>query len=172
MKGARFIFTVCSLLLVATISSPAQLASGGSYSLIQQVVAGGGGDNSAGGSFSLAGTIGQSLAGGVSNGSPYEARGGYWQPQLGPTAAPGFISGRVTTRAGRGIINATVTLSDMNGNTRTTQTTTFGFFRFDDVPTGSAYVLTVTSKRFTFSNNTRFINLFESLADANFTADN
>ncbi|HXF42136.1 MAG TPA: hypothetical protein VNK26_00205, partial [Pyrinomonadaceae bacterium] len=67
---------------------------------------------------------------------------------------------------------ATVTLSDLNGNTRTTQTTTFGYFRFDDVPTGSAYVLTVTSKRFTFSTNTRFINLFESLADANFTADN
>lgn len=70
---------------------------------------------------------------------------------LGPTAANVAISGRVLTSEGRGLTNATVSITDQNGSVRSTRTGTFGYFRFDDLAAGEVYVVEVNSKRFQFS---------------------
>ncbi len=71
------------------------------------------------------------------------------------TAASGnvSISGRVTTSDGRGLRNASVTLTGPGG-TQTVTTSTFGFYQFDSVATGQTYTLTVGSRLFTFTSRT------------------
>ncbi len=56
----------------------------------------------------------------------------------------------VITPDGRGVGNAQVVLTDPQGETRTVIAGRGGAFNFDDVPTGSAYTVAVTSQRFTF----------------------
>jgi len=89
---------------------------------------------------------------------------------LAPTAANVSVSGRVLTSQGQGIRNAGVTLTDANGTTRTAITSSFGYYRFDEVEVGQTYVVTVRSKRFQFSNPTQVITLMDVLTDLNFAA--
>jgi hypothetical protein len=56
--------------------------------------------------------------------------------------------GRVPTANGNGLRNAIVSLADSHGGTRRVITTAFGYYRFDDVLAGEAYVIAVSSKRF------------------------
>lgn len=88
-----------------------------------------------------------------------------------PTAANASISGRVTTSNGRGIRNARLILTDAFGQTLTTQTGSFGYFRFEEIPVGATYVLTVSSKRFTFTQSSIIVNLTEDFTNANFVAE-
>lgn len=67
-----------------------------------------------------------------------------------PTAAEVSVSGRVLNSGGRGLTNAVVVLTDGNGVSRTAVTGTFGYFRFDEVDSGTFCVLTVSSKRYQF----------------------
>ncbi|MBK6749024.1 MAG: carboxypeptidase regulatory-like domain-containing protein [Acidobacteria bacterium] len=73
---------------------------------------------------------------------------------FGPTAASVSISGRVLTNNGSGVLNAIVQLTDQFGGTRTARTGTFGYYRFDEVPVGENYVISVASKRFVFMPRT------------------
>ena len=84
------------------------------------------------------------------------------------TAAPGEVSGRVMTNSGRAISNARVTITDQAGNSRLATTSAFGYFRFDDVQTGETYIISVTSKRYSFAP--QVVNLTENLTDLNFIA--
>ena len=68
-----------------------------------------------------------------------------------PTAAPVSISGRVILPNDLGLTKALVRLTDSQGNSRTTATGKFGVFRFGDVAAGEIYVLSVSSKRYTFA---------------------
>ena len=68
-----------------------------------------------------------------------------------PTAASVTISGRVFAGKGRGLVNATVYLTDSRGETRAARTSTFGYYRFDDVAVGQTVVVTVVSKRYQFT---------------------
>ena len=70
---------------------------------------------------------------------------------LAPTAANVSITGRVTTSDGRGLRNAIVSMTDSQSVTRTARTSSFGYYRFDDVPTGESYVVAVRSKQYTFT---------------------
>jgi hypothetical protein len=70
---------------------------------------------------------------------------------LAPTAAFVSISGRVITPQELGLNNTLVTLTDTNGESRTVMTGKSGSFRFTDVAAGETYILTVTSKRYTYS---------------------
>jgi parallel beta-helix repeat protein len=72
-------------------------------------------------------------------------------PTSGPTAASVTVSGRVLAADGRGISKAFVTMVDINGNTRTTLTTPFGYYRFFDVPAGEVYIFTVSHKLHQFA---------------------
>jgi hypothetical protein len=88
-----------------------------------------------------------------------------------PTAANASISGRVLTAGGQGIRNVTVTLSgDSLTTPLTTQSTTFGSYRFDNLPVGQTYVVTVSAKRYFFDNPSRVISLQDNITDADFTS--
>ena len=87
---------------------------------------------------------------------------------LMPTAAQVSVSGRVITSGGSGLRNASVILTDANGNSRTVVTGSFGYFRFDAVPAGETYVVSVVSKRYQFAAQVVTIN--EELSELNFTA--
>jgi hypothetical protein len=86
------------------------------------------------------------------------------------TAAGVSISGRVFTPDGRGLMNAFVVMRDPSGNgsARTTRTTAFGYYRFDEVQAGQTCIFTVVSKRYQFTP--RIVSIFEELTDLNFTA--
>ena len=89
---------------------------------------------------------------------------------LAPTAASTSISGRVTTADGRGIRNGTVTLSGGGTQNFRVLTSSFGYYRFNDLPVGETYVVTVASKRYTFANPSRVVSLDNEVSDADFTA--
>jgi len=88
-----------------------------------------------------------------------------------PTAANASISGRILTADGSGVRNANVSLVRSNGEVISARTGTFGYYKFEDLEVGQTYILSVNSKRFTFSNPTRIISLNEDLTDADFIAD-
>ena len=85
-----------------------------------------------------------------------------------PTAANVEVSGRVLTSEGRGLRNSLVTLTDQNGNSRSTMTGPLGSYRFNEVEAGQTYVVRVLSRRFTFSP--RVIQIVDSIADLDFIA--
>ena len=75
-----------------------------------------------------------------------------------PAALPVTISGRVLTSDGRGLRNASVSMTDSNGVSRTATTSSFGFFSFADVPAGGQYVFRVQSRLFRYSAQTITVN--------------
>jgi len=88
---------------------------------------------------------------------------------LVPTAAGVSVGGRVVTADGTGVSKARVLLTDQNGTTRFVLTNNFGYFTFIDVEAGETYVVTVTSKRYSFAG--QVVNVTDNVADLNFTAD-
>jgi len=145
---------VCRLLSVGmflTVAISGQI--GGNYDLSHNVISGGGGSNSVGGTYIVDGTVGQPQAGALSTQGSFNLRGGFWtfQPPA-PTAAAVTVSGRVVTPDGRGLRNAVVTLTDPTGMTRTVTTSSFGLYSFDDVQVGRTYVMKVNSKLYRFSS--------------------
>lgn len=102
-------------------------------------------------------------------GTPNSTAGNGTVTVLIPTAANASIAGRVATATGNGIRNAVVTLTDANGAMHTTRSSTFGYYHFDNIPIGTT-VISVSSKRFTFTNPTQVINVSENLSDVDFTA--
>lgn len=84
------------------------------------------------------------------------------------TAANVSVSGRILTADGSGLTNASVIMTDTFGETRTTHTSSFGYYRFEDVPAGQAYVFEIRSKRYQFAP--QVVTLIEDLRELNFTA--
>lgn len=153
--------------LLLTVSAQ----SGGNYAITQSVIAGGG-QNSTGGNYSVAGTVGQTVAGQATSGGIYNVNAGFWLPQqLAPTAATVSVSGRALTADGQGIRNVRVSLTDSSGTIRWAQTTSFGYYRFDEIQVGQTCVLQIFSKRFVFADPVRVLNVREAIADADFTAE-
>ncbi|MEQ1922379.1 MAG: carboxypeptidase-like regulatory domain-containing protein [Pyrinomonadaceae bacterium] len=93
-------------------------------------------------------------------------RGMYQIPVANPPTAT--VAGRVLTAEGRGVRNATVTMTDPLGAVLQVRTGPFGNYRFDNVPTGTFYDMAVVSRRFTFAPNQ--IVLSDSLSGVNFIA--
>jgi hypothetical protein len=172
LKLCDVYFSLFVFLGFACFVNTIQAQIGGTYDLSYSVIASGGGSNSTGGTFSVSGTIGQPSAGTISTGSNFSLRGGFWTfDSLVPTAALVAISGKVTTANGQGVRNVRVTLTNGNGLIKSTQTTSFGNFRFDEIEVGQTYILEVSSKKFTFANRTRILSVQEEIADADFIAD-
>lgn len=86
-----------------------------------------------------------------------------------PTAAGVSVSGRVLTADGTGLSHAVVTIADTNGGSRTMQTSSFGYYRFDDVQAGETYTISVASKRYQFTS--RLITVTDDLTDVDITAE-
>src|SRR5262245_13938422 len=111
--------------LLLAVSAFAQT---GNYQIEKSVIASGGGTSS-GGSYSLEGTSGQPLAGGILYSGSFQLFSGFWTPApLAPTAAPVTISGRVVNRYGRGISGVILSLTDAEGNSRRAITSAFGYY--------------------------------------------
>lgn len=159
------------LLIFFSVNGFAQISSGGSYSLEKRVVAGGGGD-STGGTFSLTGTAGQNLAGTGKDTSPFMENSGFWTPELmAPTAAMVSVGGRILTSNGTGIRNVVITITNTSGQSRTTISSSFGYYRFNDIEVGDTYIITVSANRFTFGLRTRIVAVNEELFDLDFIAN-
>jgi hypothetical protein len=88
-----------------------------------------------------------------------------------PTAASVTVAGRVTNNQGRGIGNVQITLTDSQGNRRTTQTTSFGYYRFNDIGAGETVTLTARSKRYEFNQSSIVRTMNESVSDADFVSN-
>ena len=98
--------------------------------------------------------------------------GGWGLEFIGGTAASASISGRALTADGRGIRNATITITGNSlAEPRVTTTGSFGWFMFDSLQTGETYVVTINSQRYTFSMPSRVISLVDNVVDADFIAD-
>lgn len=97
-----------------------------------------------------------------------EVQGG-WGIELLPSTAAGVeISGRVLTPDGRGVRGAVVHMTDASGNVRTATTSSFGYYRFEDVEINTTQLVGVKSARFSYVP--RLINVVDGLTDVNFTA--
>ncbi|MBK7801829.1 MAG: carboxypeptidase regulatory-like domain-containing protein [Chloracidobacterium sp.] len=78
------------------------------------------------------------------------------------------VAGRVLTSSGLGLRNAVVTITDSQGVIRRAVTSTFGYYRFDDVEVGGTYTVAVQSKRFQFTP--QIISLNDAVDALDFTA--
>lgn len=93
---------------------------------------------------------------------------GAFENQLAPTAAIVSVSGRVLTPDGRGLTSARVILTDAGGSSRAVSSSSFGYYRFDDVRAGETYILYVSSKRYLFTPQA--VSVMEEINDLNFSA--
>src|SRR6267378_2995795 len=143
IKRNKFAMMLTALFVITvTVHVTVQSQSGGDFTITQSVVAGGGGQSSVSGTFSLDGTVGQTVAGNVLSGSPFAVTSGFWN--VTPSAAPAQISGHVNyangTTAAR---NITMTLTGPAGfNPVTTTTDSSGNYSFSGVPSGFNYTVT------------------------------
>ncbi|MEJ7848844.1 MAG: carboxypeptidase-like regulatory domain-containing protein [Pyrinomonadaceae bacterium] len=87
-------------------------------------------------------------------------------PVAGPTAADASITGRVRTSTGAGVNGAKVTLSGGTASAASVLTNAFGYFTFPAVESGQTYVVSVSSKRYTFVEPVQVIN--ENVAGVDF----
>jgi hypothetical protein len=95
-----------------------------------------------------------------------ELLGGWGLELLPPTAAGVEVSGRVMTPDGRGLRNATVTMTDVQGVTRSAVSSSFGYYRFEGVPVGDSFVMNVNSRSFRFVP--RVVQVLDTLTDVDF----
>jgi hypothetical protein len=157
MKSQQIISAFATLFF---LSANIAAQTGGTFAITQSVVASGGGQNSTGGAFSLDGTTGQAAAGNAIGNAPFAVTSGFWNfTAMAPTANGG------------GIRNVVVILTNPNGTIRTTQTGTFGYFKFEDVEVGGTYAISVYSKRYGFGQPTRILSVQEEIADLEFVAN-
>ncbi|MBV6495985.1 MAG: hypothetical protein DCC44_09955 [Acidobacteria bacterium] len=84
-----------------------------------------------------------------------------------PTAAPVSIGGRVLAPNGAGLRNAVVLLTLASGDTLRTISSSFGYFRFDNIEAGQTVVVSVASKRFQFAP--QVVSAGEDITDLSFT---
>ena len=89
-----------------------------------------------------------------------------------PTAGAAFVSGRVVDSSGKTVvIGAQVTVSDVSGKrVGSTTTNSFGVFTVSDVPVGAVYVISVSSKSYTFDPSSQVVQVDGDIADVNFIA--
>ena len=89
--------------------------------------------------------------------------------QLIPSAALASITGRVVTADGSGIRGARLVLTDVNtGEVRYATTSSFGYYDFSELTVENFYVLTISSKRYSFLNDSRSFTLNGDLSDVDF----
>ncbi len=166
----KLLFLIAMLILV---SANAYGQAGGTFAITESVIAGGGGQESTGGTFSVDGTVGQTTAGNIISGFPFKVTSGFWNfTSLAPTAANAGINGRVITAGGRPIKNVTVTIDGGTLSERKfARTNAFGYYRFQDLEVGQIYIISISAKGYSFANPSRVIILNENLDGEDFVSD-
>ncbi len=169
MKSISPILTFAAVVIFA-ISGLAQ--TGGGFDLSHNVISGGG-HRATGAGFTLEGTVGQPNAGDASAAGTTILRSGFWEfEDLAPTAANISIGGQIRTATGIGIRNVQVTLTNLaTGETSSALSSTFGYYRFDDVAIGHLYLLTVRAKQFVFEPDMRILSPHDDLSNEDFMAN-
>ena len=76
------------------------------------------------------------------------------------------VNGRVLTPGGLGLRNAQVTLTDPSGTSRTTPTSSLGFFSFPSVTIGQTVRVRVNSRRYRFEE--QFVTIANGMAEMQF----
>ena len=76
------------------------------------------------------------------------------------------VSGMVITPQGSGLRNAVVTMIDPAGQARSVTTSSFGFYSFENVPSGATYTVRASSRRYRFS--ARMVMPSQSVSDLDF----
>lgn len=90
----------------------------------------------------------------------------------GPTAASAAIAGRVLNAQGQGIRNVQVVVSGGNlTEPLVTTTGSLGYYQLPSLQTGNTYVVSISSKRYTFSEPARIVTLNDNFLEADFVAD-
>lgn len=79
-----------------------------------------------------------------------------------------MIGGRVLTTDGRGLSNARIVLTDLEGNERTIISGSLGYYSFSDVEVGQIYIIAVISKRYAFQPQS--LTILEETGNLNFAA--
>jgi hypothetical protein len=93
----------------------------------------------------------------------------YFYSQLAPTSASVNVGGRVLNSDGRAVANAQVSLTNLDGETRTVITNGFGYYNFEQVSAGETYIFNVFSKKYTFTP--QVYSVIDDLTDFDFNAD-
>src|SRR5438874_6240744 len=109
----RILLILTTVLTLVVLTAHAQIATGGSYTITQSVIASGGGASSSVGPniFSITGTGGQSLAGGPISNAPYNFFSGFWT-SAALTITP---AAPLSIRQGSAVINSQIaTVNDPN----------------------------------------------------------
>ena len=88
-----------------------------------------------------------------------------------PTAATAVVSGRVVDIYGGYAPNVIVSIMNLStGVARSTRTNSFGIYQFAELPVGENYMITVSSRRYTFAFDSRTVTVMDDLTDQDFTA--
>ena len=58
----------------------------------------------------------------------------------------------------------------MDGEVMSVTTNTFGHYRIEGLTAGASYVVTVSSRRYVFTNGTQLISLDDNISGLDFTA--
>lgn len=89
----------------------------------------------------------------------------------GATAADATIAGRVVDARGAGVASARLTLVNAaTGETKFALTSLFGYYTFAEVEVGQLYLLSVSHKRYRFTETQRVVSLVDSMTDVDFVA--
>jgi hypothetical protein len=92
--------------------------------------------------------------------------------QLVPSSAYASVGGRVVTSGGRGIANVVVSLTNTSSGQSFMRTTnSFGYYTFTGLPVAQFYVVSVSNKRYAFSDPSRSFILNDDEVDIDFVAD-
>jgi hypothetical protein len=90
---------------------------------------------------------------------------------INPTSAPATVSGRIADENGKPASRVFVTAINLStGEYLQTLTNMFGRYKFENLPTGENYLVTVSSRKYTFTPNNRIISLVENLNGLDFVA--
>jgi hypothetical protein len=87
------------------------------------------------------------------------------------TAANVSATGKTTDAYGQPIARTRVTIQNTtNGESQTVYTNTFGNYRFDNLPAGDFYIITVWNKRYVFEQDTQSFVLNDAVENVDFVA--
>jgi hypothetical protein len=87
------------------------------------------------------------------------------------TAANLTAAGKVTDAYGQPIARTRVTIQNTNnGEIQTAYTNTFGNYRFENLPAGDFYIISVFNKRYVFAQDTQTLVLNDAVENLDFTA--
>ena len=96
------------------------------------------------------------------------ARSGAIISNFAPNGTAVSIGGRVVNQDGSGRPGIRITLTDSQGNIRTTISKASGYYSFDGVPAGGTYTISARNHPFRINDPIRVLAVFEALSNVDF----